>query len=136
MSDWMILGSVFAVVAAGFAGFLLYAIYGGSRTSLASAKVGEVFNFTYRQPLQGDPERFLAKVLDVHTLDDASIRRLNARSRYRANDPQFVRTRHLVTCAMPNGSVRNFYAERTANCRKPILAGTLFKSPRVASLFC
>lgn len=136
MTDWIVLGGLFAVVAAGFAGFLFYAIYGGSRASLANAKVGEIFNFTYRQPAQGDPERFLAKVLDVHTLDDASIRRLNARSRYRRDDPQFQRTRHLVTCAMPDGVVRNFYAERTTNCRKPILAGTLFKSPKVASFFC
>lgn len=136
MNDWVILTAAFAAVAAGFAGFLLYAIYGGSRTSLANAKVGDVFNFTYEQPLKGDPERFLAKVLDVYTLDDTSIRRLNARSRYRRNDPQFVRTNHLVKCAMPNGTVRNFYAERTANCRKPLLAGTLFKAPRVASLFC
>lgn len=128
MNDWIVLGGLFAVVAAGFAAFMVYAIYGGTHGTLATAKRGEVYNFTYQQPVQGDPERFLAKVLDVHTLDEASIRRLNARSRYRRNDPEFQRTRHLVTCSMPNGTVRNFYAERTSNCRKPMLAGTLFKA--------
>jgi hypothetical protein len=130
---WIVGG--FAVVAAGIAAFLTYAIYGGPRGSLSTARVGEVYNFVYEQPAKGDPERFLAKVLDVHTLDSASIRRLNARSAYRRNDPQFVRTNHLVTCKMPNGTVRNFYAERTKNCRKPLLAGTLFKSGLAAMMF-
>lgn len=123
------------VVAAAVAAFLAYAIYGGSKGSLSSAKIGEVYNFVYEQPAKGDPERYLAKVLDVCTLDSNSIRRLNARSAYRRNDPQFVRTSHLVTCKMPNGSVRNFYAERTKNCRKPLLAGTLFKSGLAAMMF-
>jgi hypothetical protein len=123
------------VVATAVAAFLAYAIYGGSKGSLSSAKIGEVYNFVYEQPAKGDPERYLAKVLDVCTLDSHSIRRLNARSAYRRNDPQFMRTSHLVTCKMPNGSVRNFYAERTKNCRKPLLAGTLFKSGLAAMMF-
>ena len=128
MSDWIVLSSLFALVAAGLVAFGAYSIYGGVRASMKTAKRGDIFNFTYQQPLEGDPERFLAKVLDVHTLDEAAIRRLNARSRYRRDDPQFQRTSHLVTCAMPNGSVRNFYAERTTNCRKPLLAGAFFKA--------
>lgn len=128
MSDFVVLIGLFAAAAVGLIAFALYSIYGGVHASLRNAKRGEVFNFTYQQPAAGDPERFLAKVLDVHTLDDATIRRLNARSRYRRDDPQFQRTSHLVTCAMPNGSVRNFYAERTTNCRKPLLAGAFFKA--------
>jgi len=135
MSDLTVFFGVFAVVAAGFAAFLTYAIYGGSRGSLSRAKIGEVYNFVYEQPAKGEPERYLAKVLEVHTLDNNSIRRLNAHSAYRRNDPQFVRTNHLVTCAMPNGTVRNFYAERTKNCRRPLLAGTLFKSGLAAMMF-
>ena len=135
MNEWMFVVGGFAVVAAVVAGFLTYAVYGGSKGSLSTAKVGDVYNFVYEQPAKGDPERYLAKVLDVYTLDSASIRRLNARSAYRRNDPQFVRTNHLVTCKMPNGSVRNFYAERTKNCRKPLLAGALFKSGLAAMMF-
>lgn len=128
MSDFVTIGVVVAAVAAGLFGFVLYSVYGGSSSSLASAKAGDVFNFVYEQPAKGDPERYLAKVLDTYTLDDASIRRLNTRSAYRRNDPQFIRTNHLVTCKMPNGSVRNFYAERCTKVRRPLLAGALFKS--------
>jgi hypothetical protein len=137
MTDWIVLGGLFAVVAAGFAGFLFYAIYGGSRTSLSNAKVGDVFNFEYLQPLNGEPERYLAKVIEpVATLDSTWIKLMNRRSNYRRNDPQFKRTNHLVTCQTVDGKIRQFYCERAVNCRKPILAGTLFKSPKVASFFC
>jgi len=111
---------IVAAIAAAFAGFVFYSIYGGVTATLKNAKVGEIYNFSYEQPMKGDPERFLAKVVGVHTLDSNSIRRLNARSAYRRNDPHFVRTNHLVTCKMPNGTVRNFYAERTTKCRKPL----------------
>ena len=134
MDNVFVVGGVVAAVAAVFASFVFYSIYGGFRASLQNAKVGEVYNFSYEQPVKGDPERFLAKVMSVHTLDSNSIRRLNARSPYRKHDPQFMRTNHLVTCKMPNGSVRNFYAERTTHCRRPILAGALFKSGLAALL--
>ena len=126
MSDVTMSVGVFLAVAVGIVAFIAYSIYGGAKGSLSDAKVGEVYNFVYEQPAKGDPERYLAKVLDVHTLDSNSIRRLNFHSAYRRHDPQFHRTNHLVTCRMPNGEVRNFYAERTRNCRKPLLAGALF----------
>jgi hypothetical protein len=135
MSDLTFVIGGIVVVATAVIAFLTYSVYGGVHGSLSTAKVGEVYNFVYEQPAKGDPERYLAKVLDVHTLDSASIRRLNTRSAYRRNDPQFVRTSHLVTCKMPNGSVRNFYAERTTNCRRPLLAGALFKSGLAAMMF-
>jgi hypothetical protein len=128
MDNVFLVGAIVTAVAAAFAGFVFYSVYGGLTASLKNARVGEIYNFSYEQPVKGDPERYLAKVLDVYTLDSNSIRRLNSRSPYRRNDPQFVRTNHLVTCEMPNGTVRNFYAERTRNCRKPLLAGALFKS--------
>jgi len=134
MSDFAFVVGGCVVAIAAVAMFLAYAIYGGPTGTLSKARIGEVYNFEYEQPLAGDPERYLARVLDVYTLDANSIRRLNARSKYRRNDPQFVRTSHLVTCKMPNGSVRNFYAERTKNCRKPLLAGVLFKTGLAASL--
>ena len=123
--NFVLIGAGVVVAIGLLAAFLSYAVYGGVHGSLNSAKVGEVYNFTYEQPLHGEPERYLARVLDVYTLDDNSIRRLNARSRYRANDPQFQRTRHLVTCKTMDGQVRNFYAERCANVRKPLFANIL-----------
>jgi hypothetical protein len=134
MDNVLVIGGIVTAIAAGFASFVFYSIYGGITATLKNAKVGEIYNFSYEQPMKGNPERFLARVLDVHTLDNHSIHRLNAVSRYRKYDPQFVRTNHLVTCEMPNGTVRNFYAERTKHCRKPILAGALFKTGLAALL--
>lgn len=134
MDNVFVVGGIVAAIAAAFAGFVFYSIYGGVTATLKNARIGEIYNFSYEQPAKGDPERYLAKVLDVQTLDAYSINRLNSRSPYRKHDPQFVRTNHLVTCKMPNGTVRNFYAERTTHCRKPLLAGALFKSGLAALL--
>jgi hypothetical protein len=117
------IGAIIAV------GFFLYNSLRGVHGSLANAKVGEIFNFEYEQPYHGEPERVLAKVIEpVYTLDDYQIRRLNARSSYRANDPNFKRTKHLVTCEMTDGSVRNFYAERTKNVRRLPIGHPLFRT--------
>lgn len=128
MNDLM--GIMFGVVAVvAFIGFVAYfSLYSGVHGSLQNAKVGEVYNFEYQQPLHGDSERFMAKVIDVSELDDNTIRRLNVRSRYRRDDPMFVRTKHLVTCQTADGKIRNFYAERTKNCRRPLLAPVVFKA--------
>ena len=134
MDNVFVVGGIVAAIAAAFAGFVFYSVYGGVSATLKNAKVGEIYNFSYEQPVKGDPERYLAKVLDVQKLDAHSISRLNSRSPYRRHDPQFVRTNHLVTCKMPNGTVRNFYAERTTHCRKPIVAGALFKTGLAALL--
>lgn len=124
-------GVVAAVVAIGFA---LFHVFSGVHGNLAFARVGEVYNFQYEQPLHGDPDRFLAKVLSVNTLDEQAIRRLNARSRYRRNDPVFQRTKHLVTCKTADGQVRHFYAERAKNVRRSLFGGVLIKSG-VAAMF-
>lgn len=134
MNDVILFGSILAAVAVAVVGFVFYSVYGGSKASLANAQEGQVYNFVYEQPLHGTHERFLAKVIGKQTLTADQIAKLNRRSRYRANDPAFIRTNHLVTCRTPDGKVRNFYAERVSNCRKPLLAGALFKSG-VASLF-
>ena len=116
-------------------GFFLYNAFRGVSGSLTTAKVGEVYNFEYEQPYHGEPERILAKVIEpVHTLDDYQIRKLNARSAYRRNDPSFKRTKHLVTCEMVDGSIRNFYAERTRNVRRAVFGNTVFRNAVAALL--
>ena len=129
MNDTTILLVGTAVATVFALGFILYNAIRGVHGSLVSAKVGEIYNFEYEQPYHGDPERVLAKVIEpVYTLEDFQIRKLNARSGYRRNDPNFKRTKHLVTCEMADGSVRNFYAERTRNVRRLPIGHPVFRS--------
>lgn len=96
----------------------------GVRDNLANAEVGKVYNFDYLQPFAGEPHRYRAKVLDVYSLDEDGIRRLNRRSNYRRNELKngtFQRSKHLITCQTKDGKIRNFYAERTVNCRRPLI---------------
>ena len=124
-----------AMVVVGVVGLLaIYSVYGGVHDSLRNAKVGSVYNFMYEQPVSGDRERYLAKVIGVTMLSEDSIRNLNRRSNYRRFDPIFVRTPHLVTCQTPDGKIRNFYAERTSQCRRPLLAKALFGTRFAAAL--
>lgn len=115
------------LVVAGIVGiFALMAGFYGRPATLCEAKVGEVYNFDYLQPLNGEPKRWMAKVIEpVVCLNDNTIARMNARSSYRRNDPKFERSNHLVTCKTKDGNVRQFYCERAANCRKPLF-GSLF----------
>lgn len=107
--------------------YLLCRTFQGYTESLTNAKVGKVYNFFYHQPLTGDSQRFLVRVLEVNKLSDDSIRRLNQKSGYRKHDTQFMRTAHLVTAQTPDGKIRNFYAERTSNVRRPFLGNLLFR---------
>lgn len=135
MSEFVLSAIVSTVVLCGLVGFVLFHIYRGLHDSLTNARVGGVYNFEYIQPLQGEPERYLARVLSVHRLSNDSIQRLNRTSRYRRHDNQFVRTTHLVTAQTPDGKIRNFYAERTKNVRRPLLGTTLFKTGLAAMMF-
>jgi len=127
MSDFVVLTGILFAVTCAVVGFVFYSVYGGSKASLANAQEGQVFNFVYEQPLQGTHERFLARVIGKQTLTADQIAKLNRRSRYRAGDPEFIRTANLVTCRTTDGKVRNFYAERCSNVRKPLLANLLVK---------
>ena len=122
MNDFAILALALGVAAVCLVAFGAYVCFGGRKANLADAEVGQVFNFEYLQPLHGDSERHLAKVIEKTVLSDRAIEALNRRSGYRKNDKDFKRTRNLVTCETANGEVRNFYAERVVNCRKPLLA--------------
>ena len=100
---------------------MLGLFFTGRKATLCEAKVGEVYNFEYLQPLNGERKRWLAKVVEpVAQLTDDQIARLN-RNSYRKNDPEFKRSNHLVTCETKNGDIRQFYCERAVNCRKPLL---------------
>lgn len=133
-NDMMMIAIVAGVVGmiVGFAGFH---IYSGIRDSLTNAKIGGVYNFEYIQPVTGTPERFMAKVLEVHRFSDDYLARLNSKSRYRKDDPMFQRSKHLVTAQTPDGKIRNFYAERTRNVRRPLLGGVAFKTGLASLLF-
>jgi hypothetical protein len=71
----------------------------------------------------------------VHRLSQDSINRLNARSNYRKYDTNFQRTTHLVTAQTPDGRIRNFYAERTRNVRRPLLGKFVFGTNMASWLF-
>ena len=106
--------------------FALAAGFYGRPATLCEAKVGEVYNFDYLQPLNGESKRWMAKVVEpVCSLDDNAISRMNARSNYRRNDPKFQRTNHLVTCETKDGQIRQFYCERAVNCRKPLFGSLI-----------
>lgn len=123
MNGFLVAGVVGAV-ALGLIAFYFVAF--GVKADLSKADVGQVYTFDYVQPLNGERHRFKAKVLDVTRLDSASINRLNNRSRYRYSElmnGDFQRSHHLVTCQTKDGRIRNFYAERTVNCRRPLIAG-------------
>lgn len=112
-----LIGIVVGVVA--FMAWYAFASIRGVSGSLSTAKVGQVYSFEYEQPHLGEPKRVLAKIIQpVYELSDAHIKALNRKSYYRRNDPEFKRTKHLVTCKMPNGDVRQFYTERTKNVRR------------------
>jgi hypothetical protein len=135
MSNLFFLVAGLSVVLVGLFFFAAFHIYNGVKDNLSSAKIGSIYNFEYVQPVTGTPERFMAKVLEVHRFSDDWIARLNRTSRYRKNDPEFQRSRHLVTAQTPDGKIRNFYAERTRNVRRPLLGGVMFKSGLAAMMF-
>lgn len=128
MNDLVVIAGVCCAIAC-FVLFIGYYILNGIHGSLASSNVGEVYNFEYQQPLTGEYKRFLAKVIaPVVKLTDDDIKRLDRKSSYRRYDPNFVRSKNLVTCQMMDGTIRNFYAERTRNVRRlPVMNKFAYK---------
>jgi len=135
MNDVFMMVAAGAGFVAGILAFSAFHIYSGMKDSLTNARVGGIYNFEYVQPVTGTPERFMAKVLEVHRFSDDYIARLNAKSNYRRHDSNFQRGRHLVTAQTPDGKIRNFYAERTRNVRRPLLGGVAFKTGLASLLF-
>lgn len=134
MSDFAAFGFCFAIAVMILCFFALYNIYSGVHDSLANATIGAVYNFRYFQPLTGDYDRYLAKIVNVRKLDQFELGRLDFTSDYRRYDKNFVRTPTLVTCEMNNGDYRQFYAERSDMCKRSAIGGLLFKAG-VAHLF-
>ena len=121
MDNLMISIGIVAAAAIALVAFSVYAVYGGFQANLCEAKPGQVFNFEYMQPLNGDPKRVLARVLEKpFRFSDSTLQRMNRVSNYRKGDPDFKRTNHIVTCELHDGEIRQFYCERVKNCRKPL----------------
>lgn len=93
---------------------------------LKEAEPGDIVNFTYKQPCSGPGKRYLAKVVGVRKLTREEILHLTSKSDYRAYDDEFVRTETLVTCTLPGGASRNFYAERSERCVKPAMGNIMY----------
>ena len=135
MSDVVMFSGLFAGVVACLAAFAIFHTFYGIKGSLTNAKVGQVYNFKYLQPVTDVPERFMAKVVSVQTFTEEYIRILDRKSRYRRYDPEFQRSKHLVTAQTFDGKIRNFYAERTTDVRRPLLGGVVFKTGLASLLF-
>lgn len=135
MNDLIVFGTIAAVVLVGLGCFALFHIYRGVNDSLSNAKVGTIYNFKYLQPVTDVPERFMAKVISIQTFSEDYLSRLNSKSRYRRYDPEFQRSKHLVTAQTFDGKIRNFYAERTTDVRRPLLGGVVFKTGLANLLF-
>lgn len=93
---------------------------------LKDTEPGDIVNFSYKQPNSGPEKRYLAKVVNVRKLTPDEISVIAARSDYRENDPEFMRTETLVTCDLPGGNSRNFYAERSEGCVKPPMGHIMY----------
>ena len=134
MNDTILFASIFAGVAGLLIGFAAFHIYRGVKASLTTAQIGSVYNFEYVQPVTGDAERYMVKVLGVSKFSDDWIATLNGTSRYRRNDPAFERSNNLITAQTFDGKIRNFYAERTRNVRRPLL-GSFILNTGLAKMF-
>ena len=134
MNDMMVYCVCLSLAVFCILSFVAFHIYRGVYDTFTSANIGDVYSFRYLQPLTGEYNRYLAKVVNVCKLDPWDIGRLNISSDYRRYDKEFIRTPTLITCEMNDGSFRQFYAERAEDCRRSIVGKLLF-SAGVAHLF-
>ena len=98
--------------------YIIFALVFGIDNTLVKAQVGKYYRFTYLQPTAKMPKIIEGKVLSVRRLSDKSINRIYRESNYRIMDPNFIRTRHLVTIQTLDRKLMNFYAERTSNTKR------------------
>lgn len=126
MNDVFTIATIFVCALAIIAAWAYFNTYWGVYDSLTNATPGSVYNFLYAQPLTGDFQRYLAKVVSVYKLNDWDLARMNASSKYRRYDDMFMRSPTLITCKMADGTFRQFYAERASHCRRSIMGKLLF----------
>jgi hypothetical protein len=126
MNDVFTITTIFVFALAILAAWVYFNTYWGVYDSLTNATPGSVYNFLYAQPLTGDFQRYLAKVISVYKLNDWDLARMNASSKYRRYDDMFMRSPTLITCKMADGTFRQFYAERASHCRRSIMGRLLF----------
>jgi hypothetical protein len=126
MNDVFTIATIFVFALAILAAWAYFNTYRGVYDSLTNATPGSVYNFLYAQPLTGDFQRYLAKVVSVYKLNDWDLARMNASSKYRRDDNMFMRSPTLITCKMADGTYRQFYAERASNCYRSITGKLLF----------
>jgi hypothetical protein len=93
---------------------------------LKDTQPGDIVNFTYKQPCSGSSKRYLAKVISVRKLTQEEIIELTSSSDYRRYDGEFSRTETLVSCNLPGGKSRSFYAERSEACVKPPMGNVMY----------
>lgn len=98
--------------------YIIFALVYGVDNTLVKAQVGKYYRFSYLQPTSNMPAVIEGKVLSVRRLSDKSIERIHRDSEYRANDPNFIRTRHLVTIHTLDRKLISVYAERTTNTKR------------------
>ena len=78
MEDLILLAGIAVVSAIFLFGLALNAVYGGKNASLCDARPGQVFNFEYMQPLNGESKRVLARVIDKpYKFTDAELKNMN-----------------------------------------------------------
>lgn len=118
MDNYSLTISVIALIV--FLMFITYHIHGGVYDNLSNARIGCFYNFLYLQPLTGEYERHIVKVLKIRKLEKEELDSLNCFSLYRRWDAEFYRTATLITCENEDGDIRNFYAERSIECMRII----------------
>lgn len=98
--------------------YIIFALVYGIDNTLVKAQVGKYYRFTYLQPTAKMPKVIEGKVLAVRRLSDKTIARIHRESEYRADDPNFIRSTHLVTIHTLDRKLMNVYAERTTNTKR------------------
>ena len=90
MNDMFLIGCA-AAVAVCF--ILAYLATFSTAASLCEAKIGQVYDFEYLQPLNGERKRWKARVVEpVSHFSNARLEQMNRSSNYRRDDKDFKRT--------------------------------------------
>jgi len=124
----MIIASIVTLTICVGISFVLWDIYRwDGNLSLSNVKEGQVINLMYAQPLNGTYKRHFVKVVNISSLTERDIKRLNDTSKYRKDDKAFQRSEKLIRGVTGKGEFRQFYDARCYYAHKPILGKILFR---------